>query len=382
MVNRVDVNFGRGGLALVACMFGLTACETLPDFDRFGTTRPAAQLEARPDPDARGVISYASYEVAIAVDGETVRMVATRLGLDADRTARLNGIHPDTPLRHGELVVLPDASRAGGVLTGQITGGPIRSPGSVDITAIAGAAIDQAEASAPQIRRDEPLRHRVTQGETANAIARRYKVSLRALIDWNGLGPDLSLRTGQVLLIPAPDLAVAPRVRPQIIDDGPKAIAIARPGQGSATPEPPAAAAPTPEPAAGPKDATAPETTTPADGGGVLSMPVQGSIIRDFEEGKSDGIDISAPAGSPVFAAADGSVAAITRDTDGVPILVLRHGDGLLTVYAGIDAITVERGDVVKRGQKIAVIRDTNPAFLHFETRRGFDAIDPMTLLN
>ena len=379
MANRVEKNFGRSGLALVACCFSLTACETLPDFDRFGTTRPVAQIDARPDPDARGIISYATYEVAIAVDGETVRMVATRLGRDPDATARLNGIHPDTPLRHGELVVLPGA---GGALPGPITGGPIRSPGSVDITAIAGAAIDQAESSAPQIRRDEPLRHRVSQGETAAAIARRYKVSLRALVDWNGLGPDLALRTGQVLLIPAPDLAVAPRVRPQIIDDGPTAVAIARPGQGSATPQPPAAAAPTTEPAEVPKGATAPETTTPADGGGVLSMPVQGSIIRDFEKGKSDGIDISAPAGSPVFAAGDGTVAAITRNTDGVPILVLRHSDGLLTVYRGIDAITVERGDAVKRGQKIAVIRDTTPAFLHFETRRGFDAIDPMTLLN
>ena len=90
-----------------------------------------------------------------------------------------------------------------------------------------------------------------------------------------------------------------------------------------------------------------------------------------------EGIDLSATAGTPVRAAAAGEVAAITRDTDQVPILVLRHPGNLLTVYANIDNIRVARGDTVARGQTIADVGAGDPAFLHFEVRQGFESVDP-----
>ena len=111
-------------------------------------------------------------------------------------------------------------------------------------------------------------------------------------------------------------------------------------------------------------------------------MPVQGRIIRAYQKGKNEGIGISASAGTSVVAADDGTVAAITRDTDQVPILVVRHADNLLTVYAGVDQIAVKKGDSVKRGQKIAVVRAANPPFLHFEVREGFESVDPGPYLN
>ena len=86
-------------------------------------------------------------------------------------------------------------------------------------------------------------------------------------------------------------------------------------------------------------------------------------------------------AGTPVRAAAAGTVAAVTRDTDGIPILVLRHSDGLLTVYAGLDDLGVKKGDVVTRGQSIAKVRSGDPAFLHFEVRKGLEAVDPTPFL-
>jgi murein DD-endopeptidase MepM/ murein hydrolase activator NlpD len=70
-------------------------------------------------------------------------------------------------------------------------------------------------------------------------------------------------------------------------------------------------------------------------------------------------------------------VAAITQDTDRVPILVIRHADGLLTVYANIANISVARGDRVTRGQAVAEVGGGDPPFLHFEVRRGFEAVDP-----
>ena len=81
-------------------------------------------------------------------------------------------------------------------------------------------------------------------------------------------------------------------------------------------------------------------------------------------------------------AAADGIVAAITRDTDQVPIIILRHADNLLTVYAGVDNLTIEKGDRVTRGQIIAKVRDAEPSFLHFEVRQGLSSVDPMDFLS
>jgi murein DD-endopeptidase MepM/ murein hydrolase activator NlpD len=112
-----------------------------------------------------------------------------------------------------------------------------------------------------------------------------------------------------------------------------------------------------------------------------MSMPVSGKIIRGYEKKKNDGIDIASSAGTEVVAADAGTVAAITRDTDQVPILVLRHDNNLLTVYANIDGITVKKGDKVARGQPVAAVRAGEPSFLHFEVRRGFESIDPMPYL-
>ena len=65
----------------------------------------------------------------------------------------------------------------------------------------------------------------------------------------------------------------------------------------------------------------------------------------------------------------------MTRDTDGVPIVVVRHDDGLMTVYAGLDNLKVGKGDKVTRGQSIGGARNTG--VVHFEVRKGFDSVDP-----
>ena len=51
------------------------------------------------------------------------------------------------------------------------------------------------------------------------------------------------------------------------------------------------------------------------------------------------------------------------------------------TVYAGVDAVTVEKGDRVARGQQIAKVRAADPSFLHFEVREGFESVDPLPYL-
>ncbi|MBL9074752.1 M23 family metallopeptidase, partial [Tabrizicola sp.] len=223
----------------------------------------------------------------------------------------------------------------------------------------------------------EPIRHKVQRGETAFTIARAYNVSAKALADWNGLGADMAVREGQYLIIPTSSSAPPP------------APVDTTPGAGSPTPTPPSASKPLPDektaPAAQkPKETPAsPEMGSQRTGATAtkMVMPVSGKIIRSYQKGKNDGIDIAAAAGTAVKAADAGTVAAVTKDTNGTPIVVIRHADNLLTVYAGVDQLKVAKGATVTRGQAIAVVRSADPAFLHFEVRRGVDSVDPMPYL-
>ncbi|MGY9046223.1 MAG: murein hydrolase activator EnvC family protein, partial [Rhodobacterales bacterium] len=155
------------------------------------------------------------------------------------------------------------------------------------------------------------------------------------------------------------------------------------------TPVPPSASKPlpaeTPAPASQPAPAVAKpdigKQSTPAAASAAMSYPVQGSIIREYAKGKNDGIDIAAAVGTPVRSAASGTVAAITTNTENIPILVIKHPDNLLTVYTHIDGLTVQKGDVVSRGQTIGVVRAGDPARMHFEVRNGFESVDPMKYL-
>jgi murein DD-endopeptidase MepM/ murein hydrolase activator NlpD len=163
------------------------------------------------------------------------------------------------------------------------------------------------------------------------------------------------------------------------------------PGEGSATPVPPSASDPLPEdeaPAAEaqpePEETPAPdlgaEQTAPASSAQMV-MPVPGSIIRAYAPGRNEGIDIGAPAGTEVRAAAAGTVAAITTNTEGIQILVIRHAGDLLTVYTHLDGLTVARGTQVAQGQVVGRVRAGDPSFLHFEVRRGMQSLDPADFL-
>ncbi len=379
-------------LPLVALGFGLSACSNVGDtFSNFdldlrntvgGLDTSSAARQAtlnRPRPDDRGVISYPNYQVAVARNGDTVTTIAARVGGNATEIARLNGLNQTDVLGRGEIVSLPRSTPV-----------PVTTGGTapLDITQIATSAIDNAPASGgitqakPSRRIDgpEPVRHRVERGETAYSIARLYNVSVRALADWNGLGSDLAVREDQTLLVPVVDQSV--KAAPAVVETAP--------GQGTQTPTPPSASKPLPEPIKAVEKPATPDTggtaaakpaaAAPASAAAFI-RPVSGDILRPYKKRKNEGIDIAAAAGTPVKAAADGTVAAITRDTDQVPILVVRHTGNVLTVYANITSITVKKGDKVSRGQNLAKVGPGSPPFLHFEIREGFESVNPSKYL-
>ncbi|WP_232897331.1 LysM peptidoglycan-binding domain-containing protein [Pontibaca salina] len=368
------------GLAAAALVL-VSACDKPMDFDLRGhagafSTANAVQSVTtnRPPADERGVISYPNYQVAVARRNDTVNTIATRVGLPAGELARYNGIDSDVKLRAGEIIALPRRVAAG---TGQGT----------DIAALAGSAIDNAAptssvitsplepapAPAAQSGVSEPVRHKVVRGETAYTISRLYNVPIKALAEWNGLSSDFSVREGQYLLIPSAGVS-APR----------REAGVSEPGAGSPTPTPPSAAKPVPEEKTAAKAPEPPKVALSAPTAVKntrMGFPVQGKIVRAYAKGRNDGIDIAAASGAPVSAAANGTVAAITSSADKVPILVVRHPDNLLTVYANVDKIKVQKGDSVKRGQQIAQLRAGDNSYVHFEVRNGFESVDPMPYL-
>jgi murein DD-endopeptidase MepM/ murein hydrolase activator NlpD len=113
-----------------------------------------------------------------------------------------------------------------------------------------------------------------------------------------------------------------------------------------------------------------------------MIQPASGNIIRAYSKGRNEGIDIGASTGSNVRAADAGTVAAVTKDTNGVTIVVIKHTGDLLTVYTNVEDLTVARGSSVSRGQTIGKVRAGDPSFVHFEVRRGLESVDPQPFLN
>ena len=120
-----------------------------------------------------------------------------------------------------------------------------------------------------------------------------------------------------------------------------------------------------------------------ARGTGRLSSKF-GKRWRSFHEG----IDLAARSGSSIYAVQDGKVVYSGRGLRGYGnLVVVKHKEELLTVYAHNSKNLVRKGAIVRKGDKIALVGATGKAngpHLHFETRvkdrrEGYIAVDPMT---
>jgi murein DD-endopeptidase MepM/ murein hydrolase activator NlpD len=97
-----------------------------------------------------------------------------------------------------------------------------------------------------------------------------------------------------------------------------------------------------------------------------------------------DGIDIAAPAGTPVRAADDGVVLYSGRLRGYGNVVILQHSGGYVTVYGHNERNLVREGDRVARGQDIAELGATGRASgpnLHFEIRYENQAQNPLAYL-
>jgi murein DD-endopeptidase MepM/ murein hydrolase activator NlpD len=118
---------------------------------------------------------------------------------------------------------------------------------------------------------------------------------------------------------------------------------------------------------------------------GRFLWPAHGKVISDFGPAsngqRNDGINIALPLGTPIKAAAGGTVSYSGNGLkDYGNLLLIQHRDGYVTAYAHAEKLLVQKGDVVKAGQVIAYAGrtgDVSTPQLHFEIRRGTTPVDP-----
>lgn len=147
-----------------------------------------------------------------------------------------------------------------------------------------------------------------------------------------------------------------------------------------------------PATAALPTAAAAPVGATAATTGG-LAWPVRGRATSEFGPRVHPvtgahrdhlGLDIAAPTGTPITAAAAGTVTFAGPRGGYGNVVIIDHGGGLETRYAHQHTIAVTAGQTVGARERIGTVGSTGLStgpHLHFEVRRGGTAVDPRRLL-
>ena len=135
-----------------------------------------------------------------------------------------------------------------------------------------------------------------------------------------------------------------------------------------------------------PKVDTPPETKPAAEPAGAISWtwPTKGKVISAFNDNGNKGIDIAGTKGQPILAAAPGKVIYSGSDLRGYgKLVIIKHNNTYLSVYANNSNILVKEGRQVGAGQKIAEMGDTdsNIVKLHFEIRQQGKSVDPTKFL-
>lgn len=151
----------------------------------------------------------------------------------------------------------------------------------------------------------------------------------------------------------------------------------------------PSRAAPSPplSPAAATPSTPPGKRISPGQGTGILAWPLRGVLYAPFGKRGSeihDGIDIAAPKGMTVRSAAAGRVRYAGAQRAYGNIVIIDHGDNLVTLYAHNDTLLVNGGEMVNAGQPVATVGEsgqTTGPHLHFEVRRSGIPINPIEVL-
>ena len=340
--------------------------------------------------------------------GDTVYSLSRRFGVPAKEIMAANGMDSARALQSGQKIIIPTyhqggAGRVADARPVQDTPKSSRVPERVAVLpqqprVKEDRGIASSSQTSTNTTRTEASAHiqagkyTVQSGDSLYAISKKTGVGVADIKEANRLSSS-TLRVGQTLTIPSTDgSAKVAQAEPVKVD--PVKTGMTPPAQkaSAAASEEAKPAGYTPprkadkQIAAVEQDdkAAAPDAT----GIGKMRWPVRGRVISAFGSGggsDGDGIDIAVPEGTPVKAAENGVViyAGNGLKEFGNTVLV-RHEDGLVTVYGHAKSLEVSRGDKVRRGQEIALSGMSGKADsprLHFEVRKNSAPVDPRKYL-
>jgi murein DD-endopeptidase MepM/ murein hydrolase activator NlpD len=194
--------------------------------------------------------------------------------------------------------------------------------------------------------------HVVERHQTLYRICKTYGVNIKEIASLNGITDQSKIQTGQRIFIPGAKKVLKVEI---VIDD-----VVAEPD----------------------------EKVRIAYKRLDFIWPVEGKIVNVFEESEDKrhrGIDISSPLGAPIKASYAGKVIYSNNTIKGYGNLVLlRHSEEFVTVYAHNQENLIEEGGWVEKGQIIGKVGQTGRAtgpHLHFEIRRNNKAVNPLPFL-
>ena len=224
--------------------------------------------------------------------------------------------------------------------------------------------------------------HTVKPGQTLYRISRTYKINEAYLARVNGISDPSQLKIGTRLYVPDAERVlsvpvVKPKSTPKSVPVTVKKKVVSSSSQRSKA-KPPKAVVSRPQVA-----------KTKATQVKKLQWPLRGKIARSFSNkakaGHGKGIEIAVRAGSSVSAAEAGKVIYSGDGVNGYAFLIiLQHENDLFTVYGFNRKNLVKQGDFVSQGERIALsgIPPSGGApRLHFEVRKGKQAVNPMLYL-
>ena len=265
-----------------------------------------------------------------------------------------------------------------------------------------------ARASAATVAENRPGFYAVKKGDTLYSIALDHGQAYRDVAAWNNIENPNLIQVGQSLRVAPPQDeggVVTPirttdveAVKPVASASVPAAGKLIREPKGgkqpysdaawttvqreaSSAPPTATAAAKAVEPPAVPAEKPVAKAS---DEVSDWVWPTAGKVGTPFAEGSSKGIVIPAKAGQPVVAASAGTVTLVSNAVRGYGnLVVIKHSQTLLSVYAHNSKVLVEEKQTVAKGQKIAEVgaTDTDSPKLHFEIRRMGKPVDPLTFL-
>tara|TARA_B100000683_G_scaffold275619_1_gene326984 strand:+ start:2187 stop:2984 length:798 start_codon:yes stop_codon:yes gene_type:complete len=208
--------------------------------------------------------------------------------------------------------------------------------------------------------------YEVQSGDTLWAISKQYQVPVDELLEVNGLAQAQGLAIGQTLFIPTP------------LEHAPQAPKVTR-----ATRKKPTGSA------------TSSKTSMEAlkaVGGQSMGWPLGqsgGVLYRTFRSNRDnpyEGISLGAPEGTAVLAVLDGEVKYVGEEPTAFgKMLLIKHADKHITVYAHMKDIEVKPGMRVKKGKQIGTLGQTGRTEspqLFFQIRHDRRAKNPLEYLS